>query len=206
MAYIYRIRNDVNGKCYIGCTRRSIIKRFQEHLNEARLYEHNDKLLYQDIRKYGAEHFHVSLVEETDNPDEREAFWIQHDDTCDSGYNSALGGKGRRACDYGRIVSLWEDGNVIKDIHKMTGYDVQVISKVLKKNGVSAEEISSRATKHRSHPVQQVDLRTGEVIETFPSACAAARSLGSDSKHYHIMQACKQIARQAYGYGWKFAV
>jgi len=29
------------------------------------------------MNKYGIEHFHISLIEETDNPSERERFWIE---------------------------------------------------------------------------------------------------------------------------------
>jgi hypothetical protein len=29
------------------------------------------------MRKYGVEHFHIELIEETNNPEEREIYWIE---------------------------------------------------------------------------------------------------------------------------------
>lgn len=33
------------------------------------------------MKKYGVEHFHIELLETTENPSEREKFWIQELDT-----------------------------------------------------------------------------------------------------------------------------
>ena len=67
MAYIYQIRNNINGKIYIGKTESSIEKRFQEHCRDSRK-ENINRPLYAAMRKYGIEHFRISLLEETDNP------------------------------------------------------------------------------------------------------------------------------------------
>jgi hypothetical protein len=29
------------------------------------------------MRKYGIDHFHIELIEETNNPEERERYWIE---------------------------------------------------------------------------------------------------------------------------------
>ena len=59
---IYIIRNDVNDKVYIGQTKRSIEKRFQEHttLTEAK----RSLVLARAIQKYGADKFHVELLQD----------------------------------------------------------------------------------------------------------------------------------------------
>ena len=77
MAYIYEIINDVNDKRYIGKTEFDINKRFAEHCNDAFRERNKGRPLYKAIQKYGIEHFSIQLIEETDNPEEREIYWIE---------------------------------------------------------------------------------------------------------------------------------
>lgn len=77
MAYIYKIENDINGKLYIGKTEFSIEKRFKQHCSDAFKDRCEKRPLYAAMRKYGVEHFHISLIEETDKPEERERYWIE---------------------------------------------------------------------------------------------------------------------------------
>ena len=77
MAYIYQIINDINQKIYIGKTEFSIEKRFKEHCYDAFRANNEKRPLYSAMRKYGVEHFHIELIEETDNPEEREIYWIE---------------------------------------------------------------------------------------------------------------------------------
>ena len=69
MAYIYQITNDVNQKIYIGKTENSIEKRFKEHCWDASRERNEKRPLYNAMRKYGVEHFHIELIEETNNPE-----------------------------------------------------------------------------------------------------------------------------------------
>ena len=77
MAYIYQITNDINNKIYIGKTEFSIEKRFKEHCHDAFQKHCEKRPLYSAIRKYGIEHFHIELLEETEIPEEREIYWIK---------------------------------------------------------------------------------------------------------------------------------
>lgn len=77
MAYIYQITNDINGKIYIGKTEFSIEKCFKEHCYDAFRDRNEKRPLYAAMRKYGIEHFHIELLEETDDPNEREVYWIE---------------------------------------------------------------------------------------------------------------------------------
>lgn len=52
--------------------------------------------------------------------------------------------------------------------------------------------------------VNQIDINTGEIIQTFESAMAAARFLGK-SKGSHITEVCKGNGNTAYGYKWEYA-
>lgn len=51
--------------------------------------------------------------------------------------------------------------------------------------------------------VAKIDKDTGEVLETFESIAAAARSLGL-AKGNHITEACKGTIKSAYGFYWQY--
>lgn len=51
--------------------------------------------------------------------------------------------------------------------------------------------------------VNQIDIETGQIIQTFESAMAAARFLGK-SKGSHITEVCKDKCKTAYGYKWEY--
>ena len=61
------------------------------------------------MRKYGIEHFHIELIEETDNPEEREVFWIENKRSFKNGYNATKGGDGRPYLDYDLIISTYNE-------------------------------------------------------------------------------------------------
>lgn len=96
MGYIYKITNIINGKLYIGQTRKTIEERFKAHIKNAR--RHVNRYLYDAMNKYGYDNFVPSLIEECDDIllDEREIYWIQLYNTTDKniGYNMTSGGGG----------------------------------------------------------------------------------------------------------------
>lgn len=108
LAYIYKIENDINHKIYIGKTYKTIQKRFQEHCYEASRENKKHRPLYAAMNKYGLEHFHVSLVEETDIPEERERYWIEFFNSFKYGYNATLGGDGKPYVDYNLVISTYK--------------------------------------------------------------------------------------------------
>ena len=61
------------------------------------------------MRKYGIEHFHVELIEETDNPEEREVFWIENKRSFKNGYNATVGGDGKKYIDYDLVISSYKE-------------------------------------------------------------------------------------------------
>lgn len=93
MAYIYKITNNVNGKFYIGKTKRSsLVRRWKEHQWKA-LDENYRHPLYDGIRHHGLENFSIEVLEECDIDllDEREKFWIAELRPI---YNLTIGGNG----------------------------------------------------------------------------------------------------------------
>ena len=93
MGYIYKITNKINGKVYIGQTRKTIQERFQEHLKKAKI--HTNRYLYDAMNKYGYNNFIITQIEECLDIklDEREIYWIKYYDTYNNGYNLTTGGQ-----------------------------------------------------------------------------------------------------------------
>ena len=56
-------------------------RRFQEHCRAMNYELNKNRPLYKAMAKYGIEHFHIELLEETDNPEEREIYWIKEKDS-----------------------------------------------------------------------------------------------------------------------------
>ncbi|MHA2180991.1 MAG: GIY-YIG nuclease family protein, partial [Promethearchaeota archaeon] len=109
--YIYKATNTINGKVYIGKTKKTIEKRWSQHLNEAdklkslREANPNEKIwgshLNNAIIKYGANVFSLNQEDIGDNKAElleKEKYYIKEYDSMnpDKGYNMTEGGEGGR--------------------------------------------------------------------------------------------------------------
>lgn len=53
MAYIYKITNKVNNKCYIGKTLKTIEERWIEHCRDYLRRDEEKRPLYSAMKKYG---------------------------------------------------------------------------------------------------------------------------------------------------------
>jgi group I intron endonuclease len=100
MQGIYKITNLINNHAYIGQSK-NIEFRLKTHFKKAFILdsEEFDKVLYQAIRKYGAENFGTEILEELPEASRqllniRESYWIDKYDTYHNGYNETLGGDG----------------------------------------------------------------------------------------------------------------
>lgn len=91
---IYKITNNINGKCYIG---QSInpYHRFISHKSRARNGDFtSSQALYYAILKYGEENFSLDILEWTDDYNKREQeLIVQYNSLSQNGYNIAHGGE-----------------------------------------------------------------------------------------------------------------
>jgi predicted GIY-YIG superfamily endonuclease len=62
--FVYKIINHVNGLQYIGCTTLRLPKRWEQHRSVMYSPKFAQKPLYQDMQKYGVEHFTIELIAE----------------------------------------------------------------------------------------------------------------------------------------------
>ena len=211
MAYIYQITNDVNYKSYISKTENSIEKRFKEHCWDASRERNEKRPLYNAMRKYGVEHFHIELIEETDNPEEREIYWIEKKQSFKNGYNATIGGDGRKYIDYDLVVKTYQDLQNIKLVAKQLHHDESTISKILKEKNIDIKSSIEWMRENRGKKVGQYDLNDN-FIQSFDSRGLASKylidnhyttSVAIDAVAGRIGQVCNGKRKTAYGFKWK---
>lgn len=211
MAYIYQITNDVNQKIYIGKTENSIEKRFKEHCWDASRERNEKRPLYNAMRKYGVEHFHIELIEETNNPEEREVYWIEKKQSFKNGYNATIGGDGRKYIDYDLVVKTYQDLQNIKLVAKQLHHDESTISKILKEKNIDIKSSIEWMRENRGKKVGQYDLNDN-FIQSFNSRGLASKylidnhyttSVAIDAVAGRIGQVCNGKRKTAYGFKWK---
>jgi group I intron endonuclease len=95
VGFIYKIKNIINNKEYVGCTISTLKKRFEEHTYRCLKTDINTKLC-NSIRKYGVENFYIDLIDECEVSSiyEKEKFFINEYNTFKDGLNSTYGGEG----------------------------------------------------------------------------------------------------------------
>lgn len=94
---IYKITNQINGKCYIGQSI-DIEKRWKQHKLQSSWRKQKEKILYKAFTKYGLNNFIFEIIEECQRKDldKREIYWIKKFDSYKNGYNMTKGGQGDR--------------------------------------------------------------------------------------------------------------
>lgn len=92
--FIYKIKNIITGKEYVGKTTKPLEHRFKVHHDSSKYG--SDTYLHKSIRKYGIDNFAIELIEEVcGDIDEKEKYWIAEFDTLSpNGYNMTIGGEG----------------------------------------------------------------------------------------------------------------
>lgn len=210
MAYIYKITNKINQKVYIGKTQYSIERRFREHIDSSKRARCEKRPLYDAMNKYGIENFSIELIEETNNPEEREKYWINYYRSyigfsdC-NGYNATLGGDGKAYADREAIVRLYREGKNQREISKILGYDVGTIRIALLEQGVTHEDIVHVSRSKIRKSVWMIDKNTLEKKRLFSTAKDAEIFLEKPRSNQHIFEVCNGLRASAYGYKWEWA-
>lgn len=211
MAYIYQIINDINNKIYIGKTEFSIDKRFKEHCSDAFKERNEKRPLYSAMRKYGIEHFHIELIEETDFPEEREKYWIEQKQSFKKGYNATLGGDGKKYLDYDLIIASYKEIKSVKDTAISLGISSDSVSNILRINNISIITPSEVIQKKYGKVVNMYDLQN-TFLKTFPSVNAAAKYMVENNLtgckmttiKQHITEVCIGKRKTAAKFKWKY--
>lgn len=211
MAYIYQIVNDINDKIYVGKTENSIEKRFKQHCRDAFRRQCEQRPLYSAMRKYGIEHFHAELIEETDKPEEREIYWIEQKRSFKNGYNATLGGDGKKYIDYDLVIATYQELQSMKDTAVKLNISIDSVSNILHANNIPIISSTKIIQKKYGKIVNMYDLNNN-FIQTFPSTTAAARYMVENhltgckltTIKQHIAEVCVGKRKTAAGYKWKY--
>lgn len=210
MSYIYKIINDINDKIYIGKTEFSIEKRFKEHCQDAFRDRNEKRPLYAAMRKYGVEHFKIELIEETDNPEEREIYWIGFYDGYTQGYNATKGGDGKRLYDHKAIVARLKVHPYPCDIAEEFNCSRDLVLDIAKSNNISIKNKSQEILKNELSKTISAYTKDGNFVKSFISTVEAAKwcfeqnkcsSLNSGVRS-HIGEVANGKRKTAYGYIW----
>ena len=212
MGYIYKITNDINNKVYIGKTEFSIQKRFQEHCNDAFRNRNEKRPLYSAMRKYGIEHFHIELVEETNNTSEREIYWIKFYNSYSNGYNATLGGEGKTFYNHEEICKRLLEHPYPCDIAKEFNCSRDIISIIAKANNIPIKNKSQEELKLKTSKSISAYTKDNILVKKFNSLSDAARWCFENKKcavlnqgvRSHISECAKGKRASAYGYIWKY--
>lgn len=161
------------------------------------------------MRKYGIEHFHIELIEETNNPCERERYWIEQYKSFKNGYNATIGGDGKRYLDYDVLIAAYKELKSVKFVAEQYHCDPNYLSKILRENGLNPLQQAQQINiQNNGHIINQYD-KQGNYIKTFSSAWQALNEVSpntiSGGGVSHIMDVCKGKRKTAYGYIWRFA-
>lgn len=213
MAYIYKIVNDINEKVYVGKTENSIKKRFQQHCLDCWKEKCEKRPLYSAMRKYGIEHFHIELIEETDQPEEREIYWIEQLNTYKNRYNATKGGDGRRYLDYDLIIKTYQEIQNLDKTAKELNVTPETIAKVLRSNHI---EIKSNQEVQETQFGKKVKMFTKDdvFLNEFPSLNFASRYMIENKLtncklttiKQHINKVCTGRRKTAGRYKWRFSL
>ena len=203
MPFVYKLTNRINGKIYVGATKRLPINRFKEHCRDAARFP--SRALYADINKYGKDKFELEILEECEETelDFKESFWINELHTFENGYNSTYGGSGKPFVDVAMIIDLWNDGNNVKEIARLTSHDAITITKALEMCGISSCIRKGRGKLAICKGVAQLDIKNQQILHVYPSIKEAYEQLGKQPSG-HIASVCEGKRTTAYGYGWKY--
>lgn len=217
---IYKIKNILNGKVYIGQSV-DIEKRWSTHIAELKNNYHYNIHLQSAWNKYGEENFEFSIVEEcgADRLNQCEIYWISKFDSYKNGYNLTSGGGNTEA--FSKSVIQFDcSGN---ELARYTS-----ISEAETSTSVCYSQISECCSDKRKTaggyiwqyeegfvkiPQWHFDARMfnaihqlsqeGDLINVFPSAAEAKRETGVCDTS--IIRCCHGKLKTAGGYFWTFA-
>ncbi len=150
MTGVYIIKNTLNGRCYVGSSKR-IKRRISQHMSNLKGGYHENKNIQSDFNLYG-EYFSISILEFCNNYKDREQHYI---DTLKPVYNiypnskSPIGSVWQKGHKRHRFIQVYTDDKLIgiylgpKEVSEKLGLAYSSVSGVLygKRNSLKGYKI-----------------------------------------------------------------
>lgn len=163
------------------------------------------------MQKYGIEHFSIELIEETNNPEERESFWIEYYGSFKNGYNATMGGDGRKYIDYDLVVATYNQLGNVKETAKQLNISADSVSSILHIKNI-AVKTGAQVLQEKYGKIIDMFSLDGKYLRTFPSTNAAARYMVENNLtgcktstiKQHIHEVCEGRRKTAAKYKWKY--
>lgn len=162
------------------------------------------------MHKYGIEHFYIELIEETDNPEEREIYWIEQLGSFKDGYNATKGGDGKVLYPHDQILQRLKEHPYPVDITKEFGCSRDIVYDIAKANNI---ETKNKGYRNVNQPkiILQFD-KNNNYIQEFETVTEASKWCFENNKcanlnsgvRSHIAEAANGKRKTAYGYIWKY--
>lgn len=217
MAYIYKVRNVINNKVYIGKTNTSVSLRWNRHIRDAFStvdgYYKYDFKFYRAIRKYGWRNFEVTTIGEY--PDniisQKEVEYISIYDSYHKGYNSTLGGEGNSKIEISSedaqlCIEMYKSGDSYNKICDTLGLPLRRVMDIIH----SSIPDKVRTVKDQMKPVAMLDKKWNKITE-FESIAKVVEYLKEnynpcikDTNVYYLVKKAALNGNTAYGYHWMF--
>ena len=163
------------------------------------------------MNKYGIEHFHIEILEETNNPEERETYWIEQKRSFKYGYNATMGGDGKKYIDYDLVIATYSKLQNLNKTAQTLNICADTVHNILVTNKIQIKSSQEILKEVASVPVHMYNLQN-EYIRTFASSHEAARYMIENNltgcKHstirQHISEVCKGRRKTAAKFIWKY--
>ena len=133
---IYKIKNKINGKIYIGQTKNSFKTRYYNNFEK---YTTN-YLIQMDLKKYGIENFEIDeefdFANSKEELDKKEIYWIKYYGGCCSNKTYNLTEGGENGLDiYTKIGKYDINGKLIEELKENNKLKNNIAKKINKNNG-----------------------------------------------------------------------
>lgn len=208
--FIYKITNEINDKVYVGQTRKSLEQRFKKHISDC-IHLNESRPLYNAMRKYGIDKFHIELIEECPEEElnDKERYWIEKYNSYHCGYNATLGGDGNKKFNYDFILYLLLEGKTLEEIKEIVECGKDTIYTVANLNNLT---ISEKSTKKIEKTVYQYDKQEN-YLRAFLNPHDAMKwcvengyssNLDITAASSHIKATCNGKRKSAYGFIWRY--
>ena len=169
--------------------------------------------LYEAMKKYGVENFELTLIEETDIPEEREQFWIEQKQSFKNGYNATRGGDGKRYLDYDLIIAEYSEIQNIHEVAYKLKISVDSVRTALNSKNVPIKSSSQISKENYGKIIKMFDLQNN-YIKSFSTLKDAARYLIENREAAsttalsgitsHIRDCANLKRKTAYKHIWKW--